>query len=90
MKIPLHNGSCVKRWSCKNVNKDFCEPVPKYSPFGDDRHVECDYYEDSRKEKIYEEVRFAKITVKGKTKEEVKEQFKLLTQYCDTEVVWLR
>jgi len=43
-----------------------------------------------KRKKSLKETRYAKITVKAETKEEIKEQFKLLTKFCDTKVKWIR
>ena len=32
------------------------------------------------------ETKLLKVTVKGKTKQEIKDQFKLMTEFCDVEV----
>ena len=40
MKIGLSGGVCGGRWSCANLNKKVCHPVP----VGDNGFVECVYY----------------------------------------------
>jgi len=50
MKLPIQNGGCAGRLTCKNVNKKICNPMkirPRNILFGliKKGYVECDYYE---------------------------------------------
>lgn len=36
----LQNGLCALRWSCKNLNKRVCNPLPE----SNEKYVECKSY----------------------------------------------
>lgn len=44
-KIGLANGGCAKRWSCKNINKKVCKPMPE----GNKDFVMCCHYKGKPK-----------------------------------------
>ena len=50
-RIGLQNNGCAGRWSCKNVDKSFCNPIPEMGKL----FVECKFY------KKIEENKFKKV-----------------------------
>lgn len=40
-KFGLCKGFCCMRFSCKNVNKDYCKPYPK----GKEDFIKCKHFE---------------------------------------------
>lgn len=70
LKIVLHSDGCSARWNCKNVNKPFCNPMPKN---GND-FVECEFYinSNSLKQKIIDKIKEKIMAVKNWLKQKVK------------------
>ena len=44
-QYPLSNGLCAMRFQCKNIDNKVCDAAPK----GNNKHVECDYFEEAVK-----------------------------------------
>lgn len=40
IKMNLFKGGCARRYNCKNINKRFCNPIPK----DEDNFIICKYY----------------------------------------------
>jgi len=45
-KHELQGGVCASRWSCENVNKDCCHPIP----LNGELFIECDFYKTKKYE----------------------------------------
>lgn len=74
IKINLNKGVCSLRWTCKNINKKCCKPLPKPC----ENFVLCSHYEKNLKRKDTEKEEVVEILAKDMSLSNAKKESDLL------------